>query len=142
VFTPSHIRVRTCSLTCGQKLRWAEGRIPDSLIKYATNDERAAGTRDMWQRKNRRRRTLKRGGVSERYTLVEIAERDGHRCRLCDRKVPMAQKHPRPLSPTIDHIVPISLGGDDTRVNVQLAHRICNIRKSNRGAGDQLALVG
>lgn len=50
---------------------------------------------------------------------------------------------PHPKAPTIDHVVPLDLGGDDKRANVQLAHFICNSRKSNRLNGPvQLALVG
>lgn len=142
VFAPSQKSVRTCSLTCGQKLRWAEGRQPPGQIRYRTPEQVKAGTLDRWQRKNRRRRALKRGAASEHYTLTGIAERDHGRCGLCGQKVPMDHRHPDPLSPTIDHIIPISLGGDDTRANVQLAHFRCNNAKGARRAGEQLALVG
>jgi 5-methylcytosine-specific restriction endonuclease McrA len=46
----------------------------------------------------------------------------------------MTVKVPEPLAPTIDHIVPVSKGGDDTRANVQLAHFRCNSVKGNREA--------
>lgn len=142
VFTPSQKSVRTCSLTCGQKLRWAEGRQPPGQIKYHTPEQAKAGTLDRWQRKNRRRRAQKRGAASERYTLAEIAARDYGKCGLCGKRVPMDHKHPDPLSATIDHVIPISLGGDDTRANVQLAHFRCNNAKGARRAGEQLALIG
>lgn len=45
-------------------------------------------------------------------------------------------------SATIDHVVPLTEGGDDTCANVQLAHRGCNARKSNRGGRQQLRLLG
>jgi 5-methylcytosine-specific restriction endonuclease McrA len=35
-------------------------------------------------------------------------------------------------APTIDHIVPMAKGGDDTKINVQLAHFSCNSRKGHR----------
>jgi 5-methylcytosine-specific restriction endonuclease McrA len=89
-----------------------------------------------WQEKNRRRRAAKRGGASEPYTLAEIAFRDDFNCGLCGKPVPMAVKVPEALAPTIDHIVPVSKGGDDTRANVQLAHFVCNSRK---GAREQAA---
>lgn len=97
--------------------------------------------REQWQRKNRRRRAVKRGATSEPYTLAEIAVRDGRRCQLCRRKVNMNLRAPNRMAPTIDHVIPIFHGGDDTRANVQLAHYGCNSRKRDRGS-QQLALIG
>ena len=91
---------------------------------------------------NRRRLALKRGVTHERYTTTEIAERDGWCCGICHRRISKHRAHPHPESASIDHIVPLSLGGDDTRRNVQVAHLACNVRKSNRGTGDQMRLIG
>lgn len=105
-----------------------------------TEDERRTRRLEAWRRKNRRRR----GGISrsESYTLAQIAARDGHRCGLCRLKVDMLLVNPDPMAPTIDHVVPLSISGDDTRANVQLAHRRCNVAKGARGGGEQLALLG
>jgi 5-methylcytosine-specific restriction endonuclease McrA len=41
------------------------------------------------------------------------------------------------MSAEVDEIIPISRGGSPTdRSNVQLTHRICNQRKSNRIPGE------
>jgi 5-methylcytosine-specific restriction endonuclease McrA len=93
------------------------------------------------QANNRRRRAAKRGALSEPYTLTEIAVRDGHRCQLCRRRVDMSVAAPDPRAASIDHVVPLVEGGDDTRANVQLAHFGCNSSKGARGS-QQLALVG
>lgn len=93
------------------------------------------------RRERRRRRALKRGAASEPYTLAEIAERDRHRCQLCRKRVAMTKQVPHPKAPTIDHILPLAAGGDDTRANVQLAHFECNWMKRDGGT-QQLALVG
>jgi 5-methylcytosine-specific restriction endonuclease McrA len=37
-----------------------------------------------------------------------------------------------PEAPNIDHVFPVSLGGKDSEDNVRLAHRLCNMRKSNK----------
>lgn len=85
---------------------------------------------------------MKRGAKAEPYTLEEIAARDRKTCQLCGKRVAMKQKVPHPKAPVVDHIVPIVEGGDDTRVNVQLAHFVCNSRKGARAVGEQLALIG
>jgi 5-methylcytosine-specific restriction endonuclease McrA len=46
------------------------------------------------------------------------------------------------MGPSLDHIVPVSLGGTHTWANVQLAHLRCNVSKGNRPANEQLRLVG
>lgn len=78
-------------------------------------------------------------GEVRRY---EIFERDGWRCHLCGKRTKRDADPLDPRSATLDHIVPLSLGGAHTRENVATACRSCNSRKSNRGAGDQLALIG
>lgn len=66
----------------------------------------------------------------ESIVSVDIFERDGWKCRICNRPVDRAAKHPEHLAPTIDHIVPFALGGPHTKDNVQCAHFICNVRKA------------
>lgn len=52
-------------------------------------------------------------------------------CALCGRPVDFSLKYPDPMSATIDHIVPISLGGSPIDLeNLQLAHSACNVKKS------------
>lgn len=91
--------------------------------------------------RNGNRRAARRGGSSERFTLREIAERDGWRCHLCGGKVPDRKYAARDKDPTIDHLIPVSAGGDDIRSNVALAHNRCNWERGNQGLA-QLRLVG
>ena len=54
-------------------------------------------------------------------------------CGICGRPVDKKLKWPDPLSPTIDHIIPVSRGGHPSALdNLQLAHRWCNRQKSNK----------
>lgn len=83
-----------------------------------------------------------------RQNLVDhLRERDGAKCALCgDRMNFTVTTGPRGESddgPTIDHIVPRSLGGTNELANLQLAHWRCNRAKGNRSLGmEQLRLVG
>ena len=89
----------------------------------------------------RRRRARLATVASEPYADAEIADRDGWTCQLCHKRIGRSYRYPHPRSLSIDHIVPISKGGDDVKSNVQAAHLRCNIAKHNRGV-DQLRLIG
>lgn len=54
-------------------------------------------------------------------------------CGICGKPVDKSLKYPDPMSPTVDHIIPLSRGGDPSALdNLQLAHRCCNRAKSDR----------
>lgn len=58
-------------------------------------------------------------------------------CGICGKPVDFSLKYPHPLSPCIDHIVPIAKGGHPSDMdNLQLAHWICNRQKSDKLFGD------
>jgi len=44
----------------------------------------------------------------------------------------MEAPFPEPMSATVDHIVPVSLGGAHTEDNMQAAHFFCNTAKGAR----------
>jgi len=83
-----------------------------------------------------RRRRLVAEAKQEPYTRAEIFERDGWVCQLCGQPVDPKLSAPDPGSASIDHVIPLSLGGDDTPANVQLAHFGCNSGKCNRVDGE------
>lgn len=54
-------------------------------------------------------------------------------CAICGQPVDKTLKFPHPMSPTVDHIIPVAKGGHPaSRDNMQLAHLICNQVKSSR----------
>ena len=54
-------------------------------------------------------------------------------CGICGNPVDFHQKFPHPLSPCIDHIIPVSKGGHPSELsNMQLAHMCCNRQKSDK----------
>lgn len=65
----------------------------------------------------------------------QIALEDGPLCRVCGKEVDMRRGAPFNMNPSVDHIIPRSLGGGDERANLQLAHRGCNSSKGNRYIG-------
>ena len=54
-------------------------------------------------------------------------------CGICGRPVDFELRYPHPMSPCIDHIIPVSKGGHPSDLNnLQLAHRTCNRQKSDK----------
>jgi len=76
---------------------------------------------------------------------ARIFERDQWRCQLCRKKVNRNAVVPHPKAPTLDHILPLSLGGTHEPANVQLACFMCNCLKSDGlylGRPEQLSMIG
>lgn len=84
-----------------------------------------------WKHMNNRRQKL-RGAWVESFDRLEIFERDGWVCALCDLPVDKEARFPDPASASLDHVVPISLGGQHSRANAQCSHLGCNVRKGAR----------
>jgi len=54
-------------------------------------------------------------------------------CGICGQPVDFNRKFPDPLSPCIDHIIPVKLNGAPADIsNLQLAHLSCNRAKSDK----------
>lgn len=54
-------------------------------------------------------------------------------CGICGKPVDFSYKYPHPLSPCVDHIIPIVKGGHPSDLdNLQLAHWTCNRQKSDK----------
>jgi len=87
-------------------------------------------------------RARQRGRLSEaRYTDREIFERDRWICHLCKKKVRRDVPRLHPEGATIDHLVPISLGGLDEPANVACSHWKCNRDKRAKAMNEQLRLL-
>jgi predicted nucleic acid-binding Zn ribbon protein len=78
-----------------------------------------------------KRRALQYGVKYERFDKRGVFARDNWTCQICGLPVEREEKFPAPFSPSIDHIIPISRGGDHIPENTQCTHLSCNMRKSN-----------
>lgn len=78
--------------------------------------------------------------VSPNYIL----SRDNMKCHICGKKINIKYKYPHPLSASLDHIIPISKGGEHSTRNIKAAHFGCNSSKCNRSLnnGEQQLLFG
>lgn len=85
------------------------------------------------RRKNyekRRARKISNGPIDD-FTNLEIFERDEWKCGICGGRVDKDLKWPDPMSPSLDHIVPLSKDGTHTKANVQCSHLRCNESKKD-----------
>lgn len=130
---------------CGKEFIPEYGNKKRSFCSMAckTKAKRSAGRKNH-KEQNRRRRARKRGATIEYFKTNEIYERDGWICGICGKPVKRGTQCPHPLSPTLDHIIPLAAGGTHERKNVQCAHFICNSTKGSGCAphGDQMRLMG
>lgn len=82
-----------------------------------------------WERRSQRnldvgarRRARKRGATIEHFTRQEIIDRDDATCHICGKRCEPREIH-------LDHVIPLSRGGEHSRANVKVACAECNIRK-------------
>jgi 5-methylcytosine-specific restriction endonuclease McrA len=144
-------RVDGLSSTCRacRKLKASERYKADPGAAYAysvrwraEHPERNRAMQDKWDKahpENRSARSYRRrqriaGAVVEKIDPRAIYERDGGKCHICGKRV--AKK-----DISIDHLIPVSHGGDHVALNVRLAHLRCNIKRGPGRSPTQLLLL-
>ena len=80
--------------------------------------------------RQRRERHLAEAFV-EPVRYETLYDRDQGICQICGMSVPRDKFADNSWGGTIDHIVPLSKGGEHSLSNCQLTHRICNSLKSD-----------
>ena len=69
--------------------------------------------------------------VIEVFDRGEVFVRDDWTCKLCSLPVDATASPFDPASPSVDHVVPLSRGGEHTLANVQCTHLGCNASKQD-----------
>jgi len=82
----------------------------------------------------RRKARLKNARISK-YTDKQVLDLYGQNCHLCNLPIDMAAPRWTALPGWeyglhIDHVIPISRGGDDSLENVRPSHGFCNLKKN------------
>jgi 5-methylcytosine-specific restriction endonuclease McrA len=129
-------------LVCDKFVTRTKGPIGMYCQLHKENNPRRRNRASYWWAETDRQRAKRWGVAYETIIRVKVFERDGWRCQLCRKAVNRNLSYPNPMSASLDHIVPISLGGSHLYLNVQCAHLRCNLAKGSTGNGDQLALIG
>lgn len=123
----------TCSKSCAFRVRRAAG-----IIGVPRVSPELRATRALARSRARRMRlgALPWDGVTD----WAILQRDRWACGICHQPIDQALTYPHPDSRSVDHIVPLSRGGDDTQWNKRAAHLGCNQARGDGRDGDQLVL--
>ncbi|MCX5338538.1 HNH endonuclease [Streptomyces atratus] len=61
---------------------------------------------------------------------LDIIEAADWRCELCGGEIPKKVDRYDPQAATVDHHMPLALGGHHVRINMRAAHRRCNLSKN------------
>lgn len=87
-------------------------------------------TKAEYDRANKARSTRKANKGSGWDRVESLARREGWTCALCGK--PIDPKARGRQGATVDHIIPLSLGGKGGLKNCQLAHSYCNNKRGNK----------
>lgn len=113
--------VRARSMCSMHYRRW---RRAEGLEKSPVWDEERY---QRWKKRQHRKRSTQVQPIRN----TDVFERDNWICGICGSAVDPELSWPDPRCATLDHIVPLSLGGDHIWENVRLAHARCNSRRGN-----------
>ena len=75
---------------------------------------------------------MTRRNTAQRDRLRKAVARDQPACHICGQPIDYTLPHDHPKAFVIDHVIPLTRGGTDTRDNVAAAHRDCNSIKRAR----------
>lgn len=101
--------------------------------KKSRKKQRSLGLRLSSHRQRARKYNVE---FDPKLSSIQVFERDKWICQLCGNKTPKAMKGTIKLNaPELDHIIPLSKGGNHIWTNVQCCCRSCNIKKSDKPLG-------
>jgi hypothetical protein len=105
-------RRHTCSTTCRRTLTFGPGSGQEGRYSWAADAvqrAREAGA-----------------AVVDVFDRLTVFDRDGWACYLCGRATDPEASPFDPASPTVDHVVPLSKGGEHSLANARTACLHCN----------------
>lgn len=107
---------------------------PDYFRIKNKNNENKEKKRARW----RKREAIRRGSISSKYLESDVIDLYGTTCYICLEEIDMSASRRSGIGNNweqglhIDHIIPLSKGGNDSIDNVRPAHAICNLKKGSK----------
>lgn len=130
-------RVRTCYICgaqwCNLRSSKAKNLCSEACRRNQATAERVARRAARRAAKRKRRAWIKASSAEViKVVVASVFERDEWKCRACGCDTPKTLRGSYDWrAPELDHIRPLSKGGDHSYSNVQLLCRACNIKKSD-----------
>lgn len=103
-------------------------------VRAAQADYYARHRERFYEAVRRRQARIAGAPVVEPIDRAYIIQRDGRRCHICGTRVVGRVE--------LDHLVPLSKGGDHTHANLAVSHPYCNRSRADGRLPAQLLLVG
>ncbi len=101
----------------------------DNIEFHKERERRYRASSNAHAQRERKRRAAKMGSEVGPIDLDALWT---GMCGICGGEMDRDLPWPDPMSKSIDHILPLSLGGGHTQENLQYAHLFCNVSKGNR----------
>jgi len=117
---PPPIPIKPCA-DCGSSTgsRRRTYCLPCSTIRRQASEQRARRVRRQRYGNTSRARARRYGVEYEPVDRIAVYNRDGWRCGICGLTVDKRLSAPHPMAASLDHVIPISLGGPHLYTNVQ-----------------------
>lgn len=123
---------------------WARGLTGEKREAYLQRVREEQKRRERSDRKReseQRRRAVKRGAYTEHVSIEAVGKRDRWRCHICAQAIDRSLRHPDPWSRSIDHVVPLSVGGTHEPSNIRMAHLRCNVSRGARPLAEPVQMM-
>lgn len=128
LFTRDTRQRKYCTPECGHKFR------------YRNNVEAAKAYTRQWQKNNpdrarmirKRRKALLKNATVEVFCFDDVKAKSRDMCYLCGDHIDYSLEYPHKRSPSLDHVVPLSKGGDHSLENCEMTHLECNLEKGTK----------
>ena len=137
MFTSIHKEQRFCSLKCAatRSFTCVDCGLAGSNVGFV---KRTRCQQCQKRRKNRSssvRLKIRRGKakcIVTKASVREVFDSSFGYCQLCAEPIDWSRQWPHRRSMSVDHIIPLSKGGNDQIGNLQAAHLGCNSSRGNR----------
>ena len=96
----------------------------------------------LYRYKKIKRRAMKANVVCKPVCRWKVYKRDNFKCYICGMSVVVGARNTNYRQATMDHVVPLNLGGHHAEYNLRCCCRRCNAKKNQRPLTEHLLIIG